>query len=235
MLNDRWRALAVRLRSVRGWLALGALVVAGTSGARLAGIERPWLGAVQLVPTVVLIAALAAALDIALSEFSPGADGASAAAVALAVHDELVREAPAALVPGLLLYGAGASGPHALRAQLRRERLDPRRAVLLELGPCTGGTPAWTARHPQLRARGRARRRGARARRRAARPRPPRPRRPAAGHADRLPRRARHRRRAPTSPTTRPSTPTPPRRRRRSTSRSASSTRSTRRSPRHLG
>ncbi len=151
VLNDRWRALAVRLRSVRGWLALGALVITGTSAARLAGIDDLWVGAVALVPTVALIAALAAALDIALSEFSPGADSASAAAVALEVHDELVREAPASLVPALLLYGAGASGPHALRAQLRRERLDPRRVVVLELGPCTGGRPGWTARHPQLR------------------------------------------------------------------------------------
>jgi len=151
LLNDRWRALGTRLRSVRGWLALGALVIAGAAAARLAGVDAPWLGAVQLVPTVALIAALAAALDIALSEYSPGADSASAAAVALAVHDELAREAPGSLVPGLLLYGAGASGPHALRARLRRERPDPRRTVVLEIGPCSGGTPAWATGHPQLR------------------------------------------------------------------------------------
>ncbi len=150
LLNDRWRALGVRSRGVRGWLAFGALVIAGASAARLQGVDDLWLGAIQLVPTVVLIATLAAALDIALSEFSPGADTASAAAVAIDVHDELVREAPAALAPGLLLYGAGGSGPQALRAQLKRERLQPRDAVVLEIGPCTGGTPAWRARHPQL-------------------------------------------------------------------------------------
>jgi len=151
VLNDRWRALAVRLRNVRAWLALCALVVAGASAARLSGIDAIWLGALQLVPTVALIVALAAALDIALSEYSPGAGSASAAAVALAVHEELVREAPEALTPALVLYGAGASGPHALRAQLRRERAAPLRTVVLELGPCTGGSPAWASRHPQLR------------------------------------------------------------------------------------
>jgi hypothetical protein len=106
---------------------------------------------IQLVPTVAMIAALAASLDIALSEFSPGADTASAASAALDVFDELIRDAPGSLAPGLLLYGAGGSGPHALRAQLRRERLDPRAAVVLSIWPCTDGTPAWSARLPQLR------------------------------------------------------------------------------------
>ncbi len=150
VLNDRWRAAAARLGDVRPWLAGCALVIAGAAAARSAGVDATWLGAIQLVPTVVLIAALAAVLDIGLSEHSPGAGPASAAAVALAVHEELAAD-PEALPVGLVLYGAGASGPHALRAQLRRERPDRSRTVVLELGPCTGGEPAWRARHPQLR------------------------------------------------------------------------------------
>ena len=150
VLNDRWRALAARLGDVRPWLAGCALVIAGAAAARLEGVDDTWLGAVQLVPTVVLIAALAAAVDVALSEFSPGAGPASAAAVALAVHEELAAD-PEAMPVGLILYGAGASGPHTLRAQLRRERFDKRAAVVLDLGPCTGGEPAWRTRHPQLR------------------------------------------------------------------------------------
>jgi len=150
VLNDRWRAVAARLGDARPWLAGCALVVAGAAAARLASVDATWLGVVQLVPTVVLIAALAAALDIALSEFSPGGGPASAAAVAMAVHEELAAD-PGALAAGLLLYGAGASGPHALRAQLRRERADRLHTVLLELGPCAEGVPAWRTRHPQLR------------------------------------------------------------------------------------
>jgi hypothetical protein len=149
VLNDRWRALGVRLRSVRGCLAAGALVIAGAAALRLGGTDALWVGVLQLVPTVALIGALAAAADIALSEFSPGAGTASAAAVAVELYDELVREAPDRLAPALLLYGGG--GSQVLRAQLRRERLDPHGAVLLELGPCTGGTPGWATRHPQLR------------------------------------------------------------------------------------
>jgi hypothetical protein len=151
VLNDRWRALGARLRNVRGWLALCALVVAGAAGARLAGVEALWLGVVQLVPTVALIGAFAAALDIALSDVSPGAGTASAAAVALALHDELAQEPPAKLAPALLLYGAGTTGARTLRAQLKRERAQPQTTVLLEIGPCSGGSPAWSSRHPQLR------------------------------------------------------------------------------------
>jgi hypothetical protein len=150
VLNDRWRALAARLGDVRPWLAACALAIAGCAAARLAGVDALWLGAVQLVPTIVLIAALAAAVDIGLSAFSPGAGAASAAGVALAVHEELAAD-PQALPVGLILYGAGASGPHALRAQLRRERFGTRAAVVLDLGPCSGGEPAWRTRHPQLR------------------------------------------------------------------------------------
>ena len=147
------RPLAGRRRAARGRAAVAGRLRArrhGRRDRRLAGIEATWLGAIQLVPTVVLIAALAAALDIALSEFSPGAGPASAAAAALAVHEELASD-PSGLAAGLVLYGAGASGPHALRAQLRRERPDRRRTVVLDLGPCADGEPAWRSRHPQLR------------------------------------------------------------------------------------
>jgi hypothetical protein len=149
LLNDRWRALGARLRSVRAWLALCALVVAGACALRLADVEGLWVGIVQLVPTIALIVAVAGATDVALSGFSPGADHASAAAVALAVFDELSREPPAALSPGLILYGGGASGPAALRRELRG--LAAERTVVLEIGPCTGGKPAWATGHPQLR------------------------------------------------------------------------------------
>jgi hypothetical protein len=149
VLNDRWRALGRPLGNVRAWLAGCALVVVGASALRLQDIDAVWVGAVQLVPTIALIAALAAALDIALSEFSPGAGNAAAAAVAVAAYDELAHEVPAGLAPALVLYGAGSSGPGTLRAALRGA--DPRRTVVLDLGPCAGGAPAWASRHPQLR------------------------------------------------------------------------------------
>ena len=137
VLNDRRR----RLLRPRWGLAACAAAVAGAAGARLGGIDDTWLGAVQLVPTVVLLVAFAAAVDIALSGFSPGAnDNASGVAVALALFDELERQPPRALVPSLVLVGAG----HATSQRVP--------GVLLELGPCGDGPPSWSARHPQLRA-----------------------------------------------------------------------------------
>jgi hypothetical protein len=84
---------------------------------------------------------------------SPGAgDNAAGVAVAMALHGELIRNPPAALAPALLLFGAGEGGPPAVRAHLRREKLDRARVVVLELGPCGTGAPAYAAAHPQLRA-----------------------------------------------------------------------------------
>ena len=119
-------------------VASGALVAAA-AGARVGGVEAAWLGAAQLVPTIVLLGAFAAAVDAGLSAWSPGAnDDASGVAVALALLDELAREPPRSLAPALLLAGAG----HAVRPG-RPE------GVVLELGPCGAGRPVVRGRHPQ--------------------------------------------------------------------------------------
>jgi hypothetical protein len=148
VLNERWRALLRRVPRATP-AACGALVAAA-AGARVAEVEGGWLGAVQLVPTIVLLVAFAAAVDVALSAWAPGAnDNASGVAVALAVFRELEREPPRALAPALLLVGAGHAVPRSVRAHLRAEHVD---GVLLELGPCGAGRPVLRARHPQARA-----------------------------------------------------------------------------------
>ncbi len=142
VLDERWRAL---LRPApRGSLAVCGVLVAAAAAARVAGVEDTWLGAVQLLPTVVLLVAFAAAADVALSGWAPGAnDNASGVAVALAAFEELQREPPRLLVPALLFVGAG----HAVH----RIGL-PEGAVLVELGPCGAGRPVVRARHPVARA-----------------------------------------------------------------------------------
>ena len=161
MTRDGPRRLAARLRrrlggrapGPRAWVALALLAVAACAGLRELGVEGSWLGPAQFLPTVALLGALAAAGDIAVSPVSPGAgDNAAGVGVAVALHAELTRDPPASLAPALLLYGAGDGGPPALRAHLRRERLDRTRVVVLELGPCGAGAPAYAATHPQLRA-----------------------------------------------------------------------------------
>jgi hypothetical protein len=151
VLNDRWRA---QLRRAPPWtLAACGVAVAAAAVLRMAGEEPGWLGAVQLVPTVVLLVALAAALDVALSDWSPGAnDNASGVGVAVRLLEELDREPPRALRPALLLTGAGHAVPRLAARALRAEGLGAERVVLLELGPCGAGRPAWAARHPQVRA-----------------------------------------------------------------------------------
>jgi hypothetical protein len=146
VLNDRWR----RFPWPRRLPTAGAVLVTAAAAARVAGYEPGWLGPVQLVPTVALLVTVAAALDIALSEWAPGAnDNASGVAVAIQLFDELKRDPPAILEPVLILTGAG----HALpRAAGRYLGLPPERVMLLEVGPCGAGAPAWSARHPQVRA-----------------------------------------------------------------------------------
>lgn len=161
LAGDRGRRLAARLRrrlggrtpGPRAWLAIACGAVGACAAARLAGAEGLALGVAQFLPTVALLGGLAFAGDVAASPLTAGAnDGASGAAVALALHEELTGRPPERLAPALLLYGAGESGPLALRAHLRRERLDPSSTVLLEIAACGDGRPVYSAGHPQLRA-----------------------------------------------------------------------------------
>jgi hypothetical protein len=137
--------VARRLARVPGglaWLAVAALAVTAAAAARAAGAEGTLLGALQLAPTVVLLAAATAALDAAVARPGDGGPETEALAAALAAHAALVRDAPAGVATGLVL-----AGPDALRAHLRRERLDPARTALLHVRP-----GAARSRHPQWRA-----------------------------------------------------------------------------------
>ena len=137
--------VARRLARVPGglaWLAVAALAVTAAAAARVAGADGTLLGALQLAPTVVLLAAATAAFDAAVARPGDGGPETEALAAALAAHAALVRDAPAGVATGLVL-----AGPDALRAHLRRERLDPARTALLHVRP-----GAARSRHPQWRA-----------------------------------------------------------------------------------
>jgi hypothetical protein len=152
VFRDGWRRIGGRLRpGPLGWvLILLALVLAGAI-ARALGAEGTGVGIAQFAPTVLLLLAATAALDVGLSEVAPGAsDDASGVSLALALHDELLERAPDRLSPGLVLAGAGELFPYGFRRHLATDRPDPRNTVILECGPVGDGTPAWTTRHPQL-------------------------------------------------------------------------------------
>ena len=110
----------------QAWVALALALVAVCAGLRQLDQEGLWLGALQFVPTLFLLLALAAAGDAAVSSFVVG--GERPAAVAIALYDELRRDPPDRLSPALLLHGA-------LRSHLRKEKPDRRRTVVLALGP----------------------------------------------------------------------------------------------------
>ena len=88
------------------WVAGALALVAVCAGLRLLDLDGLWLGALQFVPTLFLLLALAAAGDAAVSRY---AGGERPPAVAVALHDSL---RPERLSPALLLHGA-------LRAHLR--------------------------------------------------------------------------------------------------------------------
>jgi hypothetical protein len=107
---------------VRWWLAGAAGAVLVAAVARALGAGGVLLGAVQLVPTLALLAGATAALDAGLAGWGPGESAATA--VAVAVHDELAGRPPRDLMPALLLY----AGP--------RPRLAA--AAVLEIRPGAG-------------------------------------------------------------------------------------------------
>jgi hypothetical protein len=152
---------------LHGWTARALVVLAACCAARVATGEDDvpdWLGVVQLVPTVVLLAALGLFLDQATAEApreGAGAD-ASAAAVVLAAAARLDRRPPRHLAVDVVLAGAGA--PHALglrrwiRAR-RRGGVKAEEVAVVHVAACGTGRPAWWTRdglvvplrfHPRL-------------------------------------------------------------------------------------
>jgi hypothetical protein len=137
--------LARRLAQLPGglwWLAGCALAVVGAAAARVGGADGTLLGALQLAPTVVLLAAVAAALDSLASGVGDGRAEDEALTAAHAAHEALVRDPPPGIAAGLLL-----TPPDALRAHLRRERLDPGATALLHVraGPVRSRHRQWLA------------------------------------------------------------------------------------------
>lgn len=76
-------------------------------GARMAELEGAWISALQLLPTLVLLAGVFLLCDIALSPISPAAnDNASGVATALSLAEELGAQPPQHLDVWVLLTGA---------------------------------------------------------------------------------------------------------------------------------
>jgi hypothetical protein len=127
-----------------GWLALLLLAALGCAAARSAGASGAVIGAIQLVPTVGLVAMCAIAIDAATSGYASAAGGAVAAsstrehdpagaiATALDLVAALDASPPRALGVELVLAGAGGPGALGFARHLRPRRLAPERTAVLE-------------------------------------------------------------------------------------------------------
>lgn len=158
--GDGWTArFVVRMRRrLRGHLPgrYGALLLAlvgitACCGARVAGLDEQWLGAVQFLPTLVALALAALLLDAAVTR--PGVPGAganaAAAAVALALVAQLDRRPPRVLAVDLVFAGAGEAGALGMRrwvADQRRAGVVSEDVAVLHIAPCGHGTPVWWTR-----------------------------------------------------------------------------------------
>jgi hypothetical protein len=147
--RERWRRWLRRVPPSAVLVAL-LLSVAVIGALRGIGVEGRGIGAVQLLPTVGLLAIAAVSLDSLLSEWSPGASDAAGIAVALALHEELTQRPPSRFSVGLVVAGAGEAWPYAFREWLGSEKRTAEDTVLVELGPCGSGTVGWSSKHPQI-------------------------------------------------------------------------------------
>lgn len=135
-----------RLPGAGALIAASLAAVAGLAGVRLAGSDAGWIGAVALVPTIVLLGAVGVAVDTGLARTGPGAsDPASGAAVAIALASALDRDPPRHLGVELVLAGAGDGPSLGMRAfaRARRKRYRPQATAVINLAACGRGRPRW--------------------------------------------------------------------------------------------
>jgi hypothetical protein len=152
--RETFRRLSARARRVTraftpgwaGWLCIAILGLLAIAIVRAEGHRSNGIGAIQLGPTITLLLALAALLEMGISGWSPGAgDNASGVAVAMAVGRALGVSPPQHLDVEMVLTGAGDGDGTGLRHYLRRRRGTHRRTntVVIGVGPCPAGTVRW--------------------------------------------------------------------------------------------
>jgi hypothetical protein len=154
--RDGPRALAAWARRVAGdgrltpgwigWLVIELVWLLAVAFLRNTGSTGTPVGVAQLIPTFALVLELALLLELAGSDFGPGAgDNASGTAVALALVRALDAAPPRRLSVELVLQGAGDGSTIGLAKHLRsrRRELKPANTVVLGIAACGSGQPRW--------------------------------------------------------------------------------------------
>ncbi|MQA76369.1 MAG: M28 family peptidase [Solirubrobacterales bacterium] len=92
-------------------------------GARMAGVDSNVISLLQLAPTLILLVATFAAIELELSPIAPGAnDNASGVATVLSLAEDLRAQQPVNLDVWIVLSGAGECLMEGMRAFLRGHR-----------------------------------------------------------------------------------------------------------------
>ncbi len=152
--RDRLRELTGRARrrlagftvGWQGWLIVAIVWLLITAIVRLEGHQSAGVGAVQLIPTVGLLVALALLLELAAAAWSPGAgDNGSGVGVAVAVARAVSSSPPENVNVEVVLIGAGDSEGAGLHHYLRQRRRThrPANTVVLGIAACPGGSVRW--------------------------------------------------------------------------------------------
>jgi len=155
------RNAAARLRELTrgllpgwlGWLAVTLICLEAIAVARLEGSKGTAIGLAQLIPTVVLVLALALLLDQGTADYGPAAgDNGSGVAAAVGITRALAAGLPRNAAVELVLQGAGDGSAIGLRHYLRARKaeLKPSSAVVLGISACTSGSPRWWISEGQL-------------------------------------------------------------------------------------
>jgi Peptidase family M28 len=154
VFRDRPRAAAARISTRSkglppgwlGWIAIALLWLEVTAIIRLGGAGGTGVGLAQLLPTVGLVLALAALIDVASAEFSPAAgDNATGVAVAIALARALDAAPPRNAHVELVLQGGSDGTAIGLRHHLKahKQERSATNTVVLGIGPCAAGEIHW--------------------------------------------------------------------------------------------
>jgi hypothetical protein len=147
------RRAAARLRQAagraalgwQGWIVLCMALLVLVAVRRNSGDQHS-VGIVilQLVPTLILVLAVALLVELGVSDPAPGAgDSGSAAALAVALVQALDAAPPRHVAVELVLQGAGDGPGIGLRQHVRRRKLKIPDVVVLGIAPCGRGEPRW--------------------------------------------------------------------------------------------
>ncbi len=140
------RALGALAIGWLGWLVILLVWLLAVAIARLAGAQGSGVGLLQLIPTVGLVLALALLLELGTADFGAAAgDNASGTAIAVELVRALRAAPPAHCTVQLVLQGASDASGLGLKRHLRQRRrqLQPADTIVLGIGPCAHGSPAW--------------------------------------------------------------------------------------------